>query len=84
MNLETMTLEPAEAGQRQEQMAAALVPQLQLSEQQLEVIPVAMRLYYDLLAAIHQVRPLLCLTLSIQCVITSLLYRMQNHFCSEG
>jgi hypothetical protein len=60
MNLETMCLEPAEAGRRQEEKATGLMPQLQLTEQQLEVISVGMRLYFDLLSAIHQVRGLTC------------------------
>lgn len=88
INLETMTLEPAEAGRHQEQKAAALVPQLQLTEQQLEVIPVGMRLYYDLLAAIHQVCGLiLCVTLS-HCMMCDHQLTVQTTnpllFCSDG
>jgi hypothetical protein len=55
-NLETMQFEPAAATTHQAAQAAALVPLLQLTKQQQELIPVAIELYYDLLAAIHQER----------------------------
>jgi hypothetical protein len=55
-NMETMQNEPAAAAKHQEEQAARLVPLLQLTDQQQELIPIGVRLYYDLLAGIHQER----------------------------
>jgi hypothetical protein len=55
-NLETMQFEPAAAAAHQIQKYTMLVPLLQLTEQQQELIPIAMELYYDLLAEIHKER----------------------------
>jgi hypothetical protein len=55
-NMETMQNEPAAAAKHQEEQAARLVPLLRLTEQQQELIPIGVRLYYDLLAGIHQER----------------------------
>jgi hypothetical protein len=55
-NLETMAFEPAAAATHQVKQAATIVPLLQLTEQQKELIPIATQLYYDLLAAIHKER----------------------------
>jgi hypothetical protein len=51
-----MVSEPAEAASHQAAQAAALVPMLGLSEQQQEFVSIGMKLYYDLLAAVHQER----------------------------
>jgi hypothetical protein len=56
INLDTMAMEPAEAAQHQILQAGALVPCLRLSEQQQELISVAMSIYYELLASIHRER----------------------------
>jgi hypothetical protein len=56
INLETMKPEPAEAAAHQAAQAAVLVPMLQLTEQQQEIVSVGMGLYYDLLAVIHHER----------------------------
>ena len=56
INLDTMAMEPAEAAQHQILQAGALVPCLRLSEQQQELISVAMSVYYELLASIHRER----------------------------
>lgn len=53
INLDTMTCEPAAAASHQAAQAATLVPLLDLSEQQQELIAAGTTLYYDLLQPIH-------------------------------
>jgi hypothetical protein len=56
-NLETMQHEPEAATKHQAAQAAALVPALQLTQQQQqELIPVGLVLYNDLVAVIHRER----------------------------
>jgi hypothetical protein len=55
-NMETMQNEPAAAAKHQQAQAATVVPLLQLTERQQELIPIGVKLYYDLLAVVHQER----------------------------
>jgi hypothetical protein len=55
-NLETMQLEPAAAAAHQAAQAAMVVPLLQLTEQQQELIPIAVELFHDLLAVVLKER----------------------------
>jgi hypothetical protein len=55
-NLETMQYEPEAATKHLAAQAAAMVPALQLTEQQQELISVGWGLYSDLVAAIHRDR----------------------------
>jgi hypothetical protein len=55
-NLETLANDPAEASAHQAERACMVVPLLQLTEQQQEIIAVGTGLHHDLLAALHRER----------------------------
>jgi hypothetical protein len=56
INMETFESEPHQAGEMQAAQAVLIVPLLDLSEQQQEVISVGMHLYYDMLNSVHHER----------------------------